>query len=233
MSEKIIKDALTTTFHDYRLTRGERKGISSLLKENANLPSDRDFIRSVAFQLVSEAIDEVSPTDRNRIIEWLEEITKLLVNLERNPSESEDASAAYFSPGDNCVHRISQLFATAKKSADICVFTITDDRIRHEIIAAHKRGLAIRILSDDDKSGDLGSDVDFLGRKGIDVRFDRSSYHMHHKFAIFDQKILLTGSYNWTRSAAEHNEENFLITRESKLRNAYQKEFERLWELYA
>ena len=233
MSEKITQDALTTTFHDYRLTRGERKGISRLLQEHANQPSHRDFIRSTAFRLASEELDQAASTDRKRILEWLEEITKLLVNLERNPSDSKQASEAFFSPIDDCVHRIGQLFATAKKSADICVFTITDDRIRKEIIAAHKRGLIIRILSDDDKSGDLGSDVDFLSRKGIDVRFDRSSYHMHHKFAIFDQNILLTGSYNWTRSAAEHNEENFLITRETKLRKAYQREFDRLWDLYA
>ena len=40
---------------------------------------------------------------------------------------------------------------------------------------------------------------------------------MHHKFAIFDQSILLTGSYNWTRSASEKNEENFIITSDPAL----------------
>jgi cardiolipin hydrolase len=232
MSQEIIRDALETTFLDYRLTRGERKGLSRLITSHASSQSDRDFIRARSFEMARNAIQNHSENDASQIIGWLEEITKLMVHLERDPSSSPNRNEVYFSPNDHCVHRIQQLFNTAKISADVCVFTITDDRIRSEMIAAHKRGIEIRILSDDDKSGDLGSDVDFLKRQGLQVRFDQSSYHMHHKFAIFDRHILLTGSYNWTRSAAEHNEENFLITHDSKLRTEYQNEFNRLWKLY-
>ena len=55
---------------------------------------------------------------------------------------------------------------------------------------------------------------------------------MHHKFAVFDRRILLTGSYNWTRSAAGHNEENLLVTDEAKLVGPYLQRFEKLWESY-
>ena len=41
-----------------------------------------------------------------------------------------------------------------------------------------------------------------LAELGVAVRIDRSEHHMHHKFALFDDAILATGSYNWTRSAA-------------------------------
>ena len=53
---------------------------------------------------------------------------------------------------------------------------------------------------------------------------------MHHKFAIFDNKTLLTGSYNWTRSAARNNEENFIVTADRLLVQRFDSEFEQLWQ---
>jgi phosphatidylserine/phosphatidylglycerophosphate/cardiolipin synthase-like enzyme len=52
---------------------------------------------------------------------------------------------------------------------------------------------------------------------------------MHHKFAIFDKSKLLTGSYNWTRSASLHNEENFLITTDRDLLKDFTRMFDKLW----
>ena len=53
---------------------------------------------------------------------------------------------------------------------------------------------------------------------------------MHHKFAISDNKLLLNGSYNWTRSASTENNENISITNDLRLVSLFQNEFERLWE---
>jgi len=53
---------------------------------------------------------------------------------------------------------------------------------------------------------------------------------MHHKFCIIDKTILITGSYNWTRSAAERNQENILVTTEEEVTKSYLREFEKLWD---
>ena len=53
---------------------------------------------------------------------------------------------------------------------------------------------------------------------------------MHHKFALFDDKVLLTGSYNWTRSAAERNYENLILSEDPALLRAFRLEFDRIWE---
>ena len=55
---------------------------------------------------------------------------------------------------------------------------------------------------------------------------------MHHKFAVFDSRTLLFGSYNWTRSAAQDNEEDLVVVRERGLVSSFLAEFERLWERY-
>jgi phosphatidylserine/phosphatidylglycerophosphate/cardiolipin synthase-like enzyme len=48
---------------------------------------------------------------------------------------------------------------------------------------------------------------------------------MHHKFAIADQDLLLTGSYNWTRSAATENDENIVVTNNPRLVRSFAGKF--------
>ena len=53
---------------------------------------------------------------------------------------------------------------------------------------------------------------------------------MHHKYALFDDALLLTGSYNWTRAAANVNDDNFVVTDSPKLLLAFRSHFDRLWQ---
>ena len=87
-------------------------------------------------------------------------------------------------------------------------------------------------MTDDRKSADRGSDIEDFRNAGIQVGLDNSEKHMHHKFAIFDRTTLVTGSYNWTRSAATQNEENIVVTDDSNLVKAFLQEFEGLWLKY-
>ena len=152
-----------------------------------------------------------------------------------NPDEPE--SRAYFSPGDDCLQQIILRFRECRRTADLCVFTITDDRISRAILDAHRRGIALRVISDIEKAGDLGSDMRQFADAGIVVKLadvrGRSDPnlvgHMHHKFAIFDGVRLLIGSYNWTRGAANTNFENLIDTADVRLIAAFAAEFERLW----
>jgi phosphatidylserine/phosphatidylglycerophosphate/cardiolipin synthase-like enzyme len=68
-------------------------------------------------------------------------------------------------------------------------------------------------------------------KAGIDVRVDYTDHHMHHKFAVIDERTVMTGSYNWTRSAALYNHENILITGDKAIVKEYLKEFHRLWDV--
>jgi len=135
----------------------------------------------------------------------------------------------YFSPGEDCVNHIIDLINEAYTQLDICVFTISDDRISRALVEAMKNGVEIRIISDNFKVEDTGSDIKDLSRVGISVKLDTSDNHMHHKFMIVDNKIVLTGSYNWTRSAALYNQENILSMDDEEVVSKFSNEFEKLW----
>lgn len=137
----------------------------------------------------------------------------------------------YFSPGPDCRVAIEQAMETALDELLICVFTISDDRLSDAIQRAHRSGLTVRVLSDNDKMDDRGNDVERLAASGIDVRVDRSPEHMHHKFMVVDGQTVLTGSYNWTHSAETRNEENLVVLDDPVLAGRFTEEFERLWNL--
>ena len=136
----------------------------------------------------------------------------------------------HFSPGETCLGAILEGLNNADRTIDICVFTITDDRIARTIADAHRRKVRVRVITDNDKANDEGSDVWNLERAGVEVRVDRTEFHMHHKFAVFDGRSAMTGSYNWTRGAARNNEENLIVSGDPRLVAAFSKEFEALWK---
>ena len=136
---------------------------------------------------------------------------------------------AFFSPGDDCLNHIIELINNAKTHLDICVFTISDDRISRALLRAKHFGVELKIITDNDKLLDTGSDIKSLSNEGIPVKVDNTPNHMHHKFMIVDREIILTGSYNWTRSAAMYNQENVLSTNDKFLVNKFSEEFNKLW----
>ena len=222
MDRREIDEMLAQTLADTRLSRGERRALRQVI-EDGDLDSEQlGYIRHRVFEL---ARAEASRTQERQLIDWIEEAIKVF-----QPRVEAAASAAvYTSPGADCWRRIAGLFEACRRAADVCVFTITDDRIADAMIAARQRGIAIRVISDDEKATDPGSDIVRLSEAGVAVRVDNSPHHMHHKFAVFDDATALTGSYNWTRSAARHNRENLLVTSERSVVGEYRRCFEQLW----
>lgn len=217
------KQVLIGTLEDLQLTRSERRAFRQLLEPLVGDEHHMAQIRSLAFEIVNE---QLTPENKSSVLEWLEDILRATYE----PVGVARVAEAWFSPDPACAGRIEQAFREARKSVDICVFTITDDRLTRAIIEAHQRGVVVRLITDNDKRTDIGSDIDELAGSGIETRTDQTPDHMHHKYAIFDGSVLLTGSYNWTRSAAHGNEDNFLLTDDARLVAAFVRHFERLWE---
>lgn len=223
-----LDQQLRDTFADKRLDdheRDELRELGAILK-----PEEIYFIRNRAFAMVQDVIQNESHTreDVTRALTWLRQVVKTLDLTDPAPVEA----SAHFTPGESCRRKIHSLCYSAKRSIDICVFTISDNTLSEHLIKAHRRGVKVRIISDDDKQYDPGSDIQILRDAKIPLRTDSSEHHMHHKFSIFDAHILLNGSFNWTASASNYNAENLLTTNNPVLVDLYLKEFEKLWQKY-
>lgn len=213
------------SFDDKVFSRAEAKNIRELMRSSRLPDREKAVLRSRIFDFIKEQAESV---EQEVLLNWLEDANKTLVAAA--VASDQHKSEVYFSPGDECLDAIRNRIISSYKSIDICIFTISDNRISDVLIDALKRSVKIRLLTDNDKLWDLGSDVEMLSKAGIPIKIDNTPNHMHHKFALFDSKYLLTGSYNWTRSAAERNHENILITTDKKAYKAFAKEFDCLWD---
>lgn len=221
-------DALLRQFLvDHKLSDAEKKALARWVEANVTSDQKRGVARSRVFDAARNAVADANAV---AVIDFLEDVLKVLLPMGGVALPSASPDEAFFSPGDACLGRIVARLNSTRRTADICVFTITDDRIASAILAAHTRGVKVRIITDNDKAFDEGSDVPRLQAAGIPLLVDQTPFHMHHKFAIFDRGRLINGSYNWTRSAATNNEENITDTGDPALLASFQREFDSLWE---
>ena len=221
-----LLDQLEASLADLRLDDEEKHSLAQTLRQ-AQPPEDGfRQLRNHAFTLARNRL--AAQQDPVAVLRWTEAVVRAL-DVARTPAQA-IRSTACFSPGEACLSTIVQHFRSARHSVDFCVFTLSDDRIAQEVLAAHARGVALRFITDNDKETDSGSDVARLRAAGVSTLVDRTDAHMHHKFAIFDRQWLLNGSYNWTRSAGAYNEENLVATNDATLVRQFQGAFDGLWE---
>ena len=141
------------------------------------------------------------------------------------------SAEVYFAPGTACEDHIITEIQSATKSIDVAVFAITNEKIVNALIAAFKKGIKIRILSDNIQATGSSSKIPALVNAGLDLRVHSVNRIMHNKVAVFDEKVAINGSYNWTASATNSNSENCVLfgEKEANVIAAFHGEFERLW----
>jgi phosphatidylserine/phosphatidylglycerophosphate/cardiolipin synthase-like enzyme len=226
MDEREIDAVLEASFADGQLSRGERSALRELVAEKLPRDEQRGAMRRRAFALVERRVEgALRPDDVRAWLGWLEDVVRISIPEAPRPTRMEVLD----SPGDRVWRRIVELAGESRSTLDVCVFTITHDPITRALLDAHRRGVRVRVISDGEKSVEPGSDVRHLAAAGLDVRVDRCEHHMHHKFATFDARVLVTGSYNWTRAAAESNQDNVLVTDDPRAIGPYRAIFEKCW----
>ena len=135
----------------------------------------------------------------------------------------------YFSLSDNPQKEIIKNINQAQAFINIAMYIFTDREIALPLVKAQERGVKVRLYLDQDQVDYQYSQSRFLVQKGIKTRISSNNYIMHHKFTIIDNRLLLTGSYNWTFSANNRNDENLMVIDEPKTIEIFQNQFVNLW----
>lgn len=216
-------ETLETFFIQGKIDKSKRNEFRTFLERTAPDAEKRLRLVSDLFEYGEQKINAGS--SNGDVFGLLSTTMRMMFQI----SQAENGIKTSFSPGVACKEMIINHIFNAKESLDIAVFTISDDEITTEILRAWKRGVAVRIITDNDKSLDEGSDIYLLAKNDIPVKVDNSPRHMHHKFSICDGIYVLTGSYNWTLSAARFNQENVIELENQLIADQFQAEFNALW----
>jgi len=135
----------------------------------------------------------------------------------------------YFSLYDNPQKEIIKNINQAEAFINIAMYIFTDREIALPLVKAQERGVKVRLYLDKEQVEYQYSQSHFLVQKGIKTKISTNNYIMHNKFAIIDNRLLLTGSYNWTFSANNRNDENLMVIDDPEIIARYQNQFKKLW----
>ena len=140
-------------------------------------------------------------------------------------------TTVWFSPQDKTMRfGVEALIAKAEKRIDISVFYLTNKYVTADLIAAHNRGVNVRVIVDATSAMNGYSKHELLREAGISVKVENWGGKMHMKAASIDGQTVVIGSMNWTRAGDDTNDENTLIFRSGKLAVQYESFFDYLWD---
>lgn len=111
------------------------------------------------------------------------------------------------------IHRIKFELSKAQSEILVAMAWFTDDELLELLIHKADQGIKVSVIvaehADNEKL-----DFDALDQKteGDVIRIKNVGYGMmHQKFCVIDRKVVINGSYNWSKNA-KNNHENVIVT---------------------
>jgi phosphatidylserine/phosphatidylglycerophosphate/cardiolipin synthase-like enzyme len=117
----------------------------------------------------------------------------------------------YFSPRGGCQDSLVQELQKARKEILVQAYSFTADPLTYALVDAKKRGVTVEILLDKSHEIERYSDLNIFLEQGLNPLIDAEHAIAHNKIVIIDQRVVVTGSYNFTNQAEGENAENMVI----------------------
>ena len=149
-----------------------------------------------------------------------------------NPTITLDGTRidTYFSPDDHVLSALYALLSDSQESIYFLAFSFTSNELGEIVRTKAEDGLVVKGVMDKEQvASNTGTEYDPFRQAGLDVRIDGNPGQMHHKVFIVDGKIVAFGSYNFSRSAEERNDENVIIVYNEAIANFFMQEFDRVY----
>ncbi|MDI3329081.1 MAG: phospholipase D family protein, partial [Alicyclobacillaceae bacterium] len=138
---------------------------------------------------------------------------------------------AFTRAGQHPEKKLEDVIGSAKQSLDIAIYSLTKPDIVKAIEQAKKRGVAVRIITDQQEAQNRTQQeaLKILKNAGIPIKVNTHKGLMHLKVTIADKAVVTTGSFNYTTAASTDNDEVLVVIRDPAMAQAWDGEFERMW----
>lgn len=134
---------------------------------------------------------------------------------------------------ENIRNLIIDNIRASKSEIKIAVAWFTQRQLYDSVLDALERGVKVSLIMMKDfiNCGIYGLPLQSFIDKGGNLHFvNNRDWTMHNKFCLFDNSMVISGSYNWTYSAETRNAENVIATDDDNVCSRFDDYFNRLWE---
>lgn len=117
----------------------------------------------------------------------------------------------------------------ADKFIYFAIYYFSKENIADAMVRASKRG--VKVIGVSDRQASVANNknvIEKLQKNGIDLRIGNNTNGLMHIKALVTEKTYASGSYNWTSSATNSNDEILEIGNDEQIRNQYQKILQKL-----
>jgi len=126
---------------------------------------------------------------------------------------------------------IVPIVKSATQSIRFLTFSFTDFPLADAMSERSKAGVDVAGVFEKVGSETDASELKTLMCRNVPVKQDGNPGFLHHKVIVVDERIVITGSMNYSANAEESNDENVIIIDNAEIARLYLQEFERVWDL--
>jgi len=151
--------------------------------------------------------------------------------IKQTQTQSTNIQYYFTRANQHCDIQLIKVIDSAKSKVDIAIYSLTKKSIVDSIIQAKSKGIQVRVITDkiESKTKSEKKMLILLKNANIPIKINSHSGLMHMKVTVADDKIVTTGSYNYTEGATKVNDEVLLIINDSKIAKGFDNEFNNMW----
>lgn len=152
------------------------------------------------------------------------------------PATNAGSIETAFTPEQDAAGLIISAVNKARRQILVQAFSFTHRGIAQALIAAHHRGVDVRLIADREQTEKIErGQIPAIAAAGVPVWLDGEHQSAHNKVMVIDADssnnadvAVITGSYNFTNAAQYKNAENLLLIRANRpLAEAYRTNWQR------
>ena len=146
----------------------------------------------------------------------------MIISAETQRSYQAEVSVAF---NNDCDELLIANISKAKKTIYGAIYSFTNKDIAKALIKQVGQKVKIYLKMDKEQAKFSYTKVliTMMREAGIEIIMIamKKTDHMHHKFAVIDKQMVITGSFNWTRNAARDNYENIISIQSTEIADKY------------